>query len=317
MLPATKLPATIRKVKSSKVERSMSFTVLTAEFCHETNSFNIHKTSLKHFESRLLLRADEAIAARANANTEVAGFLDVARESDWVVHHVVSAAAAPAGPVTRKAFDTICEMISDAARATKFDGILLGLHGAMVLEDHPDGEGLLLEKLRAVIGPHMPIAVTLDPHANVTTKMCALAQIVVSFNTYPHVDMREIGLLAARLLQRTMLGEIAPRTLRVTVPMLEEANSGRTDIGPMVERMVLARAHEKTSGALAVSINAGFGTADVPELGPTVLVTYDGDHAPHLAFAQTIADDIWDKRHEQMPQQHKPAFMMQSKTTAR
>jgi microcystin degradation protein MlrC len=292
MLPATKLPATIRKV-----DYFMSFTVLTAEFCHETNSFNIHKTGLKHFEARLLLKGDEAIAARANANTELAGFLDVAHESDWVVHHAVSAAAAPAGPVTRKAFDTICEMILDVARKTNLNGILLGLHGAMVLEDHPDGEGLLLEKLRAVVGLHMPIAVTLDPHANVTEKMCALAQIVVSFNTYPHVDMRDTGQLAARLLHRTMRGEITPRTLRVTVPMLEEANSGRTDIGPMIERMALARAHEQTDGALAVSINAGFGTADVPEIGPTVLVTYHGDQTPHLAFAQTIADDIWDKRH--------------------
>jgi microcystin degradation protein MlrC len=276
----------------------MPFNVLTAEFCHETNSFNIHKTDLKHFEARLLLKGDEAIAARAGANTELAGFLDIARESDWVVHHAVSAAAAPAGPVTRKAFDTICNMILDAAPTTKFDGILLGLHGAMVIEDHPDGEGLLLEKLRAVVGPQMPIAVTLDPHANVTAKMCQLAQIVVSFNTYPHVDMRDIGQLAARLLYRTMLGEIKPQTLRMTIPMLEEANSGRTDIGPMVERMVQARAHEQTDGALAVSINAGFATADIPEIGPTVLVTYEGDAVPHLAFAQTMAADIWDKRHD-------------------
>jgi microcystin degradation protein MlrC len=276
----------------------MLFNVLTAEFYHKTNSFNIHKTILKHFEARLLLKGDKAIAARADANTELAGFMDVAREHDWIVHHSVSAAAASAGPVTRKAFDTICEMILAAVRTTKFNGILLGLHGAMVLEDHPDGEGLLLEKLRAVVGPDLPIAVTLDPHANVTAKICELAQIVVSFNTYPHIDMRDIGQVAARLIHRAMLGQIKPRTLRVTAPMLEEANCGRTDIGPMVERIALARTHETTLGALAVSINAGFGAADVPEIGPTVLVTYDGHPASHLAFAEAIAADIWDKRHE-------------------
>ena len=276
----------------------MPFTVLSAEFCHETNSFNIHKTGLKQFEKRLLLSGDAAIAARGEANTELAGFLDAARHHDWAVHHTVSAAAAPAGVVTRKAFDKICAMIVDAARILKPDGILLGLHGAMVLEDHPDGEGLLLERLRQVTGPNLPIAVTLDPHANVTALMCKHAQIVVSFNTYPHVDMREIGQFAGNLLHRAMIGEIAPKTLRVTVPMLEEANSGRTDVGPMVERMKLARAHEKTAGALAVSINAGFAAADVPEIGPTVLVTYDGDAAPHLAFATSIAADIWDKRHD-------------------
>jgi microcystin degradation protein MlrC len=280
----------------------MPFKVLTAEFCHETNSFNIHKTGLKHFESRLLLNGDAAIAARANANTELAGFLDVSREYGWQVHHTISAAAAPAGPVTRQAFDAICSIILKAASREKFDGILLGLHGAMVLEDFPDGEGLLLKRLRKIVGLDVPIAVTLDPHANVTAAMCEHAQIVVSFNTYPHLDMREIGQHVARLLHRTMLGEIKPKTLRVTVPMLEEANSGRTDVGPMVERMVLARAHEKANSALAVSINAGFGTADIPEVGPTVLVTYDGDAAPHLAFAATIAADIWDKRHDVLNQ---------------
>ncbi len=275
----------------------MSFRVLTAEFCHETNAFNIHKTGLKQFEQRLLQNSEAAIAARGQANTELAGFLDAARHHDWIVHHTVSAAAAPAGVVTRKAFDTICAMIVDAAGAIKPQGILLALHGAMVLEDHPDGEGLLLERLRAIVGPDLPIAVTLDPHANVTALMCKHAQIIVSFNTYPHVDMREIGQLAGHLLHRTMLGEIKPQTLRVTVPMLEEANSGRTDIGPMVERMQLARAHEKTTGALAVSINAGFATANVPEIGPTVLVTYNGGATPHQAFAENIAADIWNKRH--------------------
>ncbi|MCA3451148.1 MAG: M81 family metallopeptidase [Rhodobacter sp.] len=161
-----------------------------------------------------------------------------------------------------------------------------------------DDAGVLLERLRAVVGPDLPIAVTLDPHANVTARMCDLAQIVMSYSTYPHVDMRETARRAATLLHRTMTGEIAHSTLRVTRPMLEEANSGRTDEGPMIARHALARAHERTPGALAVSINAGFGNADIPELGPTVLVTCTGDAGPHLAFADTLADDIWAQRHE-------------------
>lgn len=276
----------------------MTFTVLTAEFSHESNTFNIHPTDMEAFRSRLFLTGEAAILERRDANTDLAGFMDVARDCGWQTRHALSASASPAGPVTRAAFDEITGAIIAAAKAGPLDGILLGLHGAMVVEDHPDGEGLLLERLRAVVGPDLPIAVTLDPHANVTARMCALAQIVMSYSTYPHIDMRDTGRRAAQLLNQTMLGEIAPGTLRVSVPMLEEANSGRTDEGPMIARHALARAHEATPGALAVSINAGFGNADIPELGPTVLVTYTGDPAPHLAFAETIAADIWARRDE-------------------
>lgn len=276
----------------------MTHTVLTAEFAHESNTFSIHRTDLTAFRARLFLQGDAALAERAEANTDIAGFMDEARAQGWQTRHAISASASPAGPVTRSAFDEISGHILAAAQAGSLDGILLGLHGAMVVEDHPDGEGLLLERLRAVVGPDLPIAITLDPHANVTARMCDLAQIVLSYSTYPHVDMRDTARRAANILHRTMTGEITPRTLRVTRPMLEEANSGRTDEGPMIARHALARAHEATPGALAVSINAGFGNADIPELGPTVLVTYTGDAGPHLAFAETLADDIWARRHE-------------------
>jgi microcystin degradation protein MlrC len=93
-----------------------------------------------------------------------------------------------------------------------------------------------------------------------------------------------------------MKGEIKPRTLRVHRPMLDEANGGRTDIGPMIERIAQAVAYEKQPGVFAVSINAGFGNADIADVGPTVLVTYEGDEVQHRAFAEGIAEDMWAKR---------------------
>jgi microcystin degradation protein MlrC len=140
----------------------------------------------------------------------------------------------------------------------------------------------------------LPVAVTLDPHANVSTAMCDLAQILVSFTTYPHVDVRATGRRTAELLQRTMLGDIAPQTLRAHRPMLEEANGGRTDIGPMIDRQALARAYEARKGVYAISINGAFPCADIAEVGPTVLITCEGDPAAHQAIIEEIADDIWD-----------------------
>lgn len=275
-------------------------TVLTAEFAHESNTFSIRKTGIPAFVERSYHVGEDAIRARGQANTPLAGFLDVAREHGWRVIHTISASAQPAGPVTRDAFDRLAGEIIAGARKHRgeIDGILLGLHGAMVTEDSEDGEGELLERLRAVVGPTLPIAITLDPHANVTRRMCALAQIIVSYKTYPHVDMRERGKQAAEVLGRTMAGEIKPTTLRVHRRMLEEVNGGRTDIGVMVDLLARARDYERDRDVFVVSVNGGFGTADIAEVGPTVLVTAQGDAARHLRFAESLADEIWNHRHD-------------------
>ena len=274
----------------------MNFKVLSAEIVHETNTFNIYPTTIQSFQDRYLLEGNSAIDERGDKDTELAGMLDVGRTYGWDVMHTISAAAGPGGVVTRDAFDTLTAPLIAAASST-WDGIFLMLHGAMVTDFCEDGEGEILRLLRAVTGRDVPIAVTLDPHANVSATMCADAQILVSFTTYPHVDIRATGQRAAELLHRTMSGDITPVTLRAHRPMLEEANGGRTDQGPMIQRHALARAFEARKGVYAISINGAFPNADIVEVGPTVLVTCDGNLAAHQSIAETIADDIWSQRH--------------------
>lgn len=276
----------------------MSFKVLTAEVFHETNTFSIHPTDESAFRNRFFLPNEAALKERGNANTELAGFLDASGAHDWNMTHVLSVNAEPSGMVTRGAFDWFCDPIVERASDGDFDGILLALHGAMVPDFCEDGEGELLNRIRKVIDRSIPIAITLDLHANVSSQMIELADIIVSYKTYPHIDMRQAARQAGDILERTMAGMIAPRTVMARVPMLEEINGGRTDTGPMLERIEQAHAYEAEEDVFAVSINAGFASADISEVGPTVLVTGQGDFDVHQRFAQSIADDIWDKRHE-------------------
>ncbi|WP_433989004.1 hypothetical protein SuNHUV7_30510 (plasmid) [Pseudoseohaeicola sp. NH-UV-7] len=278
----------------------MTLRILTAEISHETNTFNIRPTDLQDFRNRFLLDGASAVAARGAANTELAGVLDTGRRYGWDVTHVISAAAGPGGRVTDDAFDHICAPLMRAAETGAWDGILLMLHGAMVTASFEDGDGEILRRLRAITGPDLPVAVTLDPHANVSTAMCALAQILVSYTTYPHVDFRATGRRAAEVLNRTIHGEIQPQTLRVHRPMLEEANGGRTDIGPMIERHAMARAFEARAGVYAVSINGAFPNADIAEVGPTVLVTAEIGLTQAQDIGEEIADDIWQRRDERL-----------------
>ena len=271
----------------------MTFTVLTAEFMHESNTFSRLPTALGMFRADTLLMGDEAIAVRREANTELAGFLDVGRARGWSVIHAVSAHATPGGRVTKDAYDHIAGAILAAARNNRdrLDGIALGLHGAMVPDFTDDGEGWLLARLREIVGPDLPIAVTLDLHAMVSADMVRDAQILVSYRTYPHIDMRETGAKAAALLHRTMAGKIAPRTLRAHVPMLDEANAGRTDI-PATRALYDRAAAAETGGVLAVSVNAGFTGADVACVGPTVLAVHDRNDPSAEARAREVAREV-------------------------
>jgi microcystin degradation protein MlrC len=278
----------------------MSFHVLSAQIMHESNSFSVRLTSLDRFADVILLHGDEALRALDGTNTEVAGFLDIAREKSWELVHVISAHANPAGCVTEDAFEQIVKTIEEAARREleRLDGILLAFHGAMVTTHSGDGEGEVLQRLRAIVGRDIPISATLDLHANVTRRMCELANILVSYKTYPHIDMRVAGRHAGELLHRTMVGEIKPHTLFVRPPMLEDANGGRTDVGPLVALMDRAKAYESEPNVLAVSVNGAFPYADIEEIGPTVTVTYSGTPEPHQVFAEEIAKAMWDARHD-------------------
>lgn len=274
----------------------MTFTVLTSEFKHESNTFSRFRTDLPQFRVDTLLHGDEALRARRNANTELAGFMDVAEPAGWDVIHAVSAHAVPGGQVTKAAYDHIAGAILAAARANRdrLDGVLLGLHGAMVPDFCDDGEGRLLGLLREELGSEIPIAVTLDLHAMVSEGMVRDARILVSYKTYPHVDMREVGAHAAGILDRAMKGEIAPRTIRAHVPMLDEANSGRTDIPET--RALYDRAREaEAEGLLAVSVNAGFTGADVSCVGATVLATYDSRDPDAGAAARRVTEELADR----------------------
>jgi microcystin degradation protein MlrC len=276
----------------------MAFKILSAEIAHETNTFSRLPTDQQAFRNRCYFKGADALRHRGNANTELAGFVDAAKEYAWQLDHIHSAAAGPSGKVTAEAFDWLCDPLIDALGKENYDGIILGLHGAMVTDNHEDGEGEILARLRALCGAEIPIAITLDLHANVSELMCELADIIVSYKTYPHIDMRIAGRRAADLLQATMKGDIKPQTLRVWRPMLEEVNGARTDVGPMIARLEAARAWEQRDDVYAVSINGGFASADIAAVGPTVLVTAEGDLEKHRGFAEKLADDIWTRRNE-------------------
>src|SRR5712691_4215067 len=271
--------------------------VLTGRFMHETNTFSLQKTDMALWRRRDI----EIPAAFRGTRSALGATFEAADKYGWTLIHPVSANANPSGIVTDDAFEQIAGMILNAAeRQAPIDGVLLHLHGAMVVDSYEDGEGELLTRLRRLLGPEVPVVVTLDLHANVTQAMADNASALIAFRTYPHIDMYERAWQGARLLERAMQGEVRPRTIIARRPMIYGLDRGRTQKGPMAELIARGEALEEAGDALAVSICAGFSRANIRDVGPSVTVTVDmirGDARPHgQAVAEEFMDHAWATR---------------------
>jgi microcystin degradation protein MlrC len=277
----------------------MTHRVLMAGFRHETNTFSRLPTDLAAFEARALYRGAEIERAYQGTQTEMAAFFDACPRHGWTPIPVLAADATPSGKVTRAAFETFTnEILAALDSEGPVDALFLPLHGAMVTEHEEDGEGALLEAIRAKVGRALPIAVTLDLHANVTDRMAALADIIVSYRTYPHIDQYAIATEALDLLARTLAGEIAPRCTVARGALLDAVDHGRTTApGPMTEVLASAATFGAEAGVLSVSINAGFPWADIRDAGPTAVVVGDGESARYAEIAEALMAEAWDKRH--------------------
>src|SRR5437588_3160793 len=260
---------------------------------HETNTFSVQKTDMALWRRRDFHRDNEIPSAFRGTRSALGATFEAADKYGWILVHPVSANANPSGTVSDDAFEQIGGMILDAAEHQgPIDGILLHLHGAMVVDSYEDGEGELLARLRQKLGPEVPIVVTLDLHANVTQAMADNASALIAFRTYPHIDMYERAWQGAELLERTMQGEVRPRTVIARRPMIYGLDRGRTQEAPMAELIARGEALEGAGDALAVSICAGFSRANIRDVGPSVTVTVDMTRGDARPPGQAVAEEV-------------------------
>jgi len=172
---------------------------------HETNTFSPIVTDLARFEDWSLHYSAAAARAYRNTAMPLARYIHLAEEAGAEVITPLAAEAMPAGPVTREAYEHLCGTILTAVEAG-CDMALLDLHGAMVAEGIPDGEGELLARIRR-IAPDLPIAVTCDLHCNLTAAMVENCTALIGYKTYPHTDMAEVAEQVARIVLAAWRGE--------------------------------------------------------------------------------------------------------------
>lgn len=274
--------------------------VFAAGLMHESHGFSRRPTTLADYESYQLFRGRRIHDELAGSRTELGGMFAVAEAKGWDVIPGLAAQAWPSGPLTGETFEALLgEIVSRLRDALPIDGVFLSLHGSMSAEGTEDAEGEIIGRVRALVGPAVPISVSLDLHANVSASMAAGADALTSYRTTPHVDMYETGERAAHLLDRMIRGERFATT-RVQWPMLVGLDVGRTvdPSGPMPRVLAMARTLETVAGIHDVSVCAGYSYADKESAGPSILVVADRDYHDAAALAEPLIEAAWQSRDE-------------------
>jgi len=273
--------------------------IAAAQISHETNVFSSVPTDLAAFERSGLSIGRAIFERERSTNSAFGGFIDASEVAGFELIPVVSVWATPSGMVTGEAIrQLLVELGEGLVAAGRIDGVLLGIHGAMVTEVDDDGDALILESVRQAVGSTIPVVATLDLHANISQRMVDAATALIGYDTYPHVDMAERAREAADLTVRIIRGEVRPVTVLVKPPMAPTSQNMPTDRDPM--RTLIARAHEMEAmpGVLNVTLAGGFPPSDSADTGAGVLVTTDGDKDLAGRLANDLARRMWDARQQ-------------------
>lgn len=265
-------------------------------FLHETNTFAPAKATYEMFEQGggwpAMAEGGAMFPALRNVNVSASGFIQAGQAAGWEIAPLVWAAATPSAHVTEDAYERIAGQMLDALEAAgSVDAVYLDLHGAMVCEHLDDGEGEMLARVRAAIGPDVPLVASLDLHGNVTARMVEQADALIAFRTYPHVDMAETGRRSAAYLAK-ILGGVrhvkAFRQIGYLIPIAWQA----TSMEPC-RSLYAALAAMEGEAVPTLSFLPGFPAADFPDCGPSVIAygrtQADADRAAD-SFAAMVAE---------------------------
>jgi microcystin degradation protein MlrC len=250
--------------------------IFIAGYQHETNTFAPTLADWDAFNAGHTFpayrRGQVLIDTFKDINIPVGGFIQAALKNRWELVPSVWAGATPSSYVTTEAFERICgDICEDLREALKqgIDAVYLDLHGAAVAQNADDSEGELIARIRAIVGEAVPIVGSLDLHANVTHRMLEAADALVSYRTYPHIDMADTGRLAAKLLERRLaLGKkekLHHQRFAYMIPL----NAQSTWMQP-AKRLYDELIASDAANDVVLSFCMGFPAADFAECAPMV-----------------------------------------------
>lgn len=245
-------------------------------------------------------RGEAIVEAYDGTNSVIGGFIDVCRGRGIDMAPLVYTYLGALGPAEDRAVECYAEEIADKLRQCRgLDGVLLHLHGASWAPAYPDPEQFILDKVRATVGPEMPVIVAFDFHGNIDRHTLRSVTAAFAYQKSPHTDMGETGRRAADCMARLLGGELAPSMAVARPGVLTPSIFSATGLRPLADILAEAREMERRSPVyLDISVMAGFSYADAPNTGFSVIAVSGGGPASAEAAARRLAGRIREAREE-------------------
>jgi microcystin degradation protein MlrC len=285
------------------MKRSEQPKIAIGGIIHETHSFAEAPTTLADFRAQSLHEGAAILEAMAGTRAGIGGMIEGAERHGWAIQPTLYGAAMPGGIVAEEAYQAMLRGLLDRLAAVgPLDGVLLALHGAMVTQEQRDAESDILARVGAVVGPRVPIVVELDMHGNISPRTVELADVLVAFDTNPHIDPHARGVEAAKIMDRLLRGELRPTAAIAQPPLLLAPQATGTADLPLRAVHERAAAIEADERVICVCVMGGFAYADTPCTGASVIVTTNGDQPLAEGYATELAGLMMSQRHAALPQ---------------
>lgn len=276
--------------------------IAIGSYIQESNHFSPVYGSLEFFNAGQLFYGDDVLNKARGTRTEVAGAMDAAAAHGGVelLPLLRAMQSSSTNAIVQKDHEYLRdEMIARLRACGKVDAVFLAMHGAMSATECDDATGDVIRMAREVVGPDVPIMVTLDLHANITHLMSNAANGIAGYLTFPHIDLYETGERAMKLLLDAMDRNVTLCTVHRKLPMILPSENAQTQRGVIYDLMQRAKELLKRPGIRDISFFPMQPWLDAAEAGCAVVVIADATHRKEAdAVADELADEWWHRRNE-------------------
>ena len=265
--------------------------VLVGSFTTESNAKAPYKTLIQNYD----LATGEALIDVMEIREAFAG------KKVEIIPGVYANANA-ASVVDKKTFLLIESMLLNSVREHlhEIDGIYLHLHGASWVEEIGSGDHHIIQEIRRLVGPYLPIAVSCDPHGNLTKTYVESLQILRSYRESPHTDAMETRRQVAEMLCDLIQQRQTIHAVYRKLPLILGGEQSVSADEPIRSINRYMDELEQDPRIRSVSWHVGYLRHDCPEAGCGIVVVPQKQE--DQAYAETLADQlaeyVWNKRHE-------------------
>ena len=223
-------------------------------------------------------------------------------QEDITLIPVLCADAACSGVMTKNAFTYLENRIIDAIKKNlhDLDGIYFHLHGASYVEEIGSGEHHLVKKVREIVGPYLPIAVSCDPHGNLTKEYVENCTIIRSYRESPHTDIAQTVQFVCQSLIDLIRNRKSVTPVYQKLPLILGGEQSVSTDEPIKSFNQYMNKLEEDDRILSISWHVGYLRHDCPEAGcGIVVVPSDNKYREYaIEVCKKCAEEIFSRRKE-------------------